>query len=129
MEGAVLSGADFRSAEWAGGETGGPAEYADLRGAKGLTQDQLDAMIGDANTLLPETLDDGSVPSIPSCWATPPPFFEATIASLSRGLEDGANDFGAEFLCPDGAEPTRTGTPLALDAPYPDGHPLANRRD
>ncbi len=55
----------------------------------------LDAMIGDANTLLPETLDDGSVPSIPSCWATPPPFFEATIASLSRGLEDGANDFGA----------------------------------
>ena len=128
--GGPLPGADLRiSAEWAGGETGAPAHSADLRGAKGLTQNQLDQMIGNAETLLPETLDDGAVPSIPSCWATPPPFFEAMIARMPYGDEDRANDLRAEFLCPDGTEPVRTGTPLALDAPYPDGHPLADRED
>ena len=38
------------------------------------------------------------------------------------------DDVRAEFLCPEGEEPQRTGTRLPLDAPYPDGHPLADRR-
>jgi hypothetical protein len=129
MQGAVLRGADLRPAEWARGDTGEPAHSAVLRGAVGLTQDQHDQMIGNSETLLPETLDDGSVPSIPSCWTTPPPFFEAMVARQSFGIDDLANDLRAQYLCPDGAEPARTGTPLALDAPYPDGHTLADREE
>jgi len=129
MEGANLRRADLRSAEWAGGETDAPAHSADLRGAVGLTQDQLDQMIGNSETLLPETLGDGSLPSIPSCWATPPPFLDPLIALLSSGNERLADNLRAKFLCPEGTPPARTGTPLALDAPYPDGHPLADRAD
>ena len=35
------------------------------------------------------------------------------------------NELRAQVLRHDGEEPTRAGPSLALDAPYPDGHPLA----
>ena len=122
-----------RSAEWAARMKPRRASRPILRifaAPVGLTQAQLDQMIGDAGTLLPETLDDGTVPSIPSCWATPPPLFEAMIdAHVATATRDCANKLRAEFLCPEGTDPARTGTPLALDAPYPEGHPLADRAD
>ena len=86
-------------------------------------------MIGNVETLLPETLEDGTVPSIPACWAAPPPFFEAMVDRMSSGRQDWANNIRTEFLCFEGTEPARTGTPLALEEPYPDGHPLADRND
>ncbi len=33
----------------------------------------------------------------------------------------------AEFLCGPDNPRRKTGTPLALDAPYPESHPLADR--
>ena len=57
MEGADLSGTDLRRSEWAGASNravAGPS--ADLRGAQGLTQGQLEELIGNADTLLPETV-------------------------------------------------------------------------
>ena len=56
----------------------------------------------------------------------------ASTSLVERALRWGefssAEDVRAELLCPDGAEPQRTGILLPLDAPYPDGHPLADRR-
>jgi hypothetical protein len=81
-------------------------------------------MIGNTDTLLPDT---GTL-TIPSCWKTPPEGFDALVERVAR-LERRATDaIRAEFLCPEGAEPQRTGTRRSLDAPYPDGHPLADRR-
>lgn len=35
-----------------------------------------------------------------------------------------SSELRAEYVCPPGEEPERTGTRLPLDAPYPEGHPL-----
>jgi hypothetical protein len=80
-------------------------------------------MIGNAGTLLP---DDGGL-TIPSCWKTPPEGFDALVQRVSDQESRFADAVRAEFLCPEGTEPQPTGTPLPLDAPYPDGHPLAGR--
>ena len=69
-EGAIVRETDFRSAQWAAAQVGGPAHSADVRGASRVTQAQLNAMIGDGETLLPETVDGGTIPSIPSGWVT-----------------------------------------------------------
>jgi hypothetical protein len=129
MEGVNLSGADIRSAKWAGSRPFAPVHDADLRGGKGLMQAQLDRMIGNAKTLLPETLEDGTVPSIPSCWSAPgPAFLDDLIFGMAYPPPENKSfeDLRAEFLCPEGKEPRRTGTPLALDVPYPDDHPLSD---
>ena len=52
--------------------------------------------------------------------------FETLIDRRSYG-EENANALRAGFLCPEGQEPARTGTPLALDGHYPEGGPLADR--
>jgi hypothetical protein len=83
----------------------------------GLTQGQLDQLIGNEHTLLP---DSGSF-TIPSCRTSLPDDFDALVEREFRS----ADVVRAEFLCPEGEEPRRTGTRLSLDAPYPDGHPLA----
>ena len=47
--------ADFRSSNWAGASNrASTAQFADFRGAQALTQAQLDELIGNAATLLPE---------------------------------------------------------------------------
>jgi len=90
-------------------------------------------MIGDPGTLLPDDpAPDSDEPySILSCWPAPgPDFFEPMIAVMTaKRFERTAKVLRAQFLCPEGTEPRRTGTPLALNAPYPDGHPLANREN
>jgi hypothetical protein len=126
MEGAILMGTDLKSANWTGAQTGSPAQSADFRDATILTQEQLDQMTGNSETLLPVALFDGTHPSIPSCWNTPPKFFDAMIDSIVRRGHV-QRKLRAKLLCPSGQDPQRTGTSLALDAPYPDGHPLAIR--
>ena len=91
LEGANLSearleGADLR-ARISGDQTGpahqiraSPAQFADFRGAQGLTQDQLDQLIGNEHTLLPDT---GSF-TIPSCWKTPPDGFDALVERVAE---------------------------------------------
>ncbi|MEM8572034.1 MAG: pentapeptide repeat-containing protein [Pseudomonadota bacterium] len=127
MDGANLSEANLKSAEWAGAHMRSPAHSADFRGGQDLTQAQLDQMIGDANTLLPDGLapDTGEAYSIPSKWRDAPPFFDEMLQEHWKYGFDSADDLRDAFLCAEGEEPERTGTPLPLDAPYPEGHPLA----
>jgi uncharacterized protein YjbI with pentapeptide repeats len=124
LEGADLRYADFRGSDWAGASSrASPAQFADFRGVQYLTQTQLDQMIGNAGTLLPDT---GNL-TIPSCWKTPPEGFDALVERVSEREFRSAEDVRSEFLCPAGEEPQRTGTRLPVDAPYPAGHPLADR--
>jgi uncharacterized protein YjbI with pentapeptide repeats len=125
LEGADLRYANFRgSRNWTGASIlATPAQFADFRGAQGLTQDQLDQMVGNGQTLLPDT---GTL-TIPSCWKTPPYGFNALVERVGGREPRRPGEIRAEFLCPEGQEPRRTGTRLPLDAPYPEGHPLAGR--
>lgn len=111
LRGASLRGAILRSVDWAGAQVRSPAQSADFRGSRSLSQDHLDQMIGNMETLLP--VSDPPL-SIPSCWRDLPASF-ATIYRMFE-LRFGlliANDI--EFLCPEGEEPQPTGTPCALD--------------
>ena len=83
-------------------------------------------MIGNAATLPPETLGVGAIPSSAARGRRLRHVFETLIDRRSYG-EENANALRAEFLCPEGQEPARTGTPLALDGHYPEGGPLADR--
>jgi hypothetical protein len=125
IDGAALRYADLREANLFGFSwepSWVPAQFADLRGAQ-LQPSMLEQMIGNSDTLLPEGLYIGS------CWDTPPPDLDAIVATAAGpGADDAARAaLRAEFLCGPDNPRRKTGTPLALDAPYPDGHPLAGR--
>jgi hypothetical protein len=125
LEGADLRRADFRRSHWAGASTwASSAQSADFRAAQGLTQAQIDHMVGSRQTLLPET---GGF-TIPSCWKSPPAGFDAFVERVSVRELRSSDDVRAEFICADGEEPQRTGTQHPVDATYPDGHPLADFR-
>jgi hypothetical protein len=123
----ALVDADLRSVRWSGAQIASAFHGSDLRGAVDLTQAQLDASIGNAQTLLPDGTapDTGRPFHILECWQEPPVAIEnivdrfGTDAYVSNGIRQ-------PLLCPQGHEPSPTGTPLALDAPYPDGHLLAH---
>ena len=123
--GAALLGADLRGSLW---PAVGPATLhgADLREARGLTQAALDAMVGSADTLLPDGLapDTGAPFFIWRCWETPPAGFDAIVAVAATAVALGADPEAvrAALLCRGGRMPT--GTPLAAGAPRPPGHPL-----
>ncbi|MFO1104872.1 MAG: pentapeptide repeat-containing protein [Amaricoccus sp.] len=113
LEGADLRWTDLRDARWSGATlAAGPALYADLRGSPDLSQAQLDGLVGNAGTLLPDhpAPDTGLPYSIPSCWPSPPPGFAALEARL--GTEE-----TARLLCPPGEAPRPTGTPCPADTP------------
>jgi uncharacterized protein YjbI with pentapeptide repeats len=128
MAGANLIGADLRFVNWAGAHLRLPAHFADFRGAQDLTQAQLDNLIGNEETLLPDGLSETGEPfHVWSCWVTPPPKLEAMLERAAF-TDNTRATLRAQWLCgPD--NPRRpTGTPLALDATRPPGHPL-DRRD
>lgn len=130
MEGANLREADFRKSKWAGASNrASPAHLADFRGAQDLTQGQLDELIGNAGTLLPDgkAPDSGQPYYIWSCWETPPDGFDDLIRRIAEASFEGPNDLRAEFLC-GGSPRLKLETGLALDAPYPPNHPLADAR-
>ena len=136
MNGTNLSGANLRRSAWASASIRASlAHTADLRGTTGLTQGKLEELIGNDSTLLPQGLDlnmDQSL-HIWSCWATPPLDLDRIIAYAAEPLANDATRAGlhaalrAAFLCGPDNSRRKTGTPLALDAPYPEGHPLAGR--
>lgn len=132
MEGADLRFADFRSANWA--RTSNHvflAQFADFRASQTLTQALLENLIGNEGTLLPEgnAPDTGEPWYIWTCWETPPPNFDAIIATVAGPLADDAARAAlrAQFLCGPDNPRRKTGTQLAADAPYPPGHPLVSR--
>jgi hypothetical protein len=119
-----------------GARLSGIAHGADLRGAKGLTQAQLDRMIGDDRTLLPTGRDpaSGRLLDLPNCWAEPPIGFERLIDRLTNAgsIDEGkaiaverpdgsrvavsASDLRDLFLCPE-TDPVRTGTRCPPELP------------
>jgi hypothetical protein len=130
MEAAALAGASFRNANWWGTSIrASSAHFADLRTDRTLTQAQLEGVIGNEWTLLPNRPnEDGKPYYVWSCWIEPPPEIDA-IAALAAGLvadDEERESLRREYVC-ERNERRKTGTPLALDAPYPDGHPLAAR--
>lgn len=121
----VFYHSDLREVQWQGARLQSVFHGSDLRGAVGLTQAQLDASIGDENTLLPDGLapDTGQPYSIPTCWTKPPASVETFVERFV------SQDFSAArirdaVLCDSGVGPERTGRILALSARYPEGHPL-----
>jgi hypothetical protein len=129
LDGANLSGADFRRSNWLGAlKRPALAWGADFRGAQELTQAQLDNVIGDDGTLLPEgnAPDTGEPFHVWNCWETPAPELDQIIAAVGGRSADPAV-LRVALLCRPDNPRRKAGTPLALDAPYPEGHPLADR--
>jgi uncharacterized protein YjbI with pentapeptide repeats len=131
LEAADLRAADLRSAYWDGADVRSPTHLADFRGAEGLSQAQLDYVIGNVGTLLPDhpAPDTGEPYRVWTCWTDPPDNLDAILEYAEPFNEDSRAALRAEWLCGPDNPRHPTGTPLALDAPYPEGHPLANRRD
>ena len=122
LSGVILWGTDARSVAWSSATLSGVAPWADLRGAEGLTQAQLDGLIGNRATLIP----DGLAPetnrpfTIWSCWAEPPDYFEeildALVGAKSFGNKyDSIDEARSDMLCAFGRSPEPRGVPCALD--------------
>lgn len=105
-----LQGANLRdvSLDWAA------LQYADLRGVQGLSQAQLDNVIGNVYTLLPVSPapDTGEPYYIWSCWHEMPPNFEQLLGDQSGDL-----------ICGDSPR-QQSGTTVPQGAPYPEDNPL-----
>lgn len=116
-----LLGADLRSARLEGAELWRASlahalvHRADFTGAFGLTQNQLDMVLGSHSTKLPADEDTGRPLHVWSCWAEPPPHFDDLVTRLSYGDQERAKALRAEFLCPPGTEPECRGTYVSPD--------------
>lgn len=138
LDGAVLDGAVMRRsklahATWKGTSLGASLLHeADLRGARNLTQAQLARALGNERTLLPDVPapDTGEPFYILSCWVAPPPALHRTVAVAAGPTSSlaGRDQLREALICDAGRQPEKVGTPLSARAPYPDGHPLADRR-
>ena len=115
LEGVDLRGASVRSAHWAGSSIRASAAHgADPRRAE-LTQSQLEGLIGDEDTLLPEgTSDAGRGWYVWSCWEAPPEYFDAIVQRFAENSFENPEALRAELLCGPGNLRRKTGTPLPL---------------
>ena len=129
LDGTILFAADLQSARWSGVSGAAALHGADLRGARDLTQGDLAHSIGDADTLLPaaDAPDTGAPYFVWTCWDRPPAGVDriAAAAAAVLSLDTDPQAVLDDFLCRSPRRPG--GTPLALAAPYPEGHPLADR--
>ena len=99
MEGANLRSAKMRSVSWA--EASVPfaiAHDTDLSDARGLSQGQLDQMVGDEWTKLPKPAAGDPPFTIPSCWDTPPPMLDDIVRRMEWSEERRA-ELKTELVC------------------------------
>jgi len=81
------------------GEIGQPY-FADFRGAKGLTQAQLESLIGNSATILPDGPSKTGKPLyIWSCWEDPPPDFDRLLLNAMTMTLTDPKLLRGEFLC------------------------------
>ncbi|MCA8880691.1 MAG: hypothetical protein KDA73_12230 [Rhodobacteraceae bacterium] len=86
-----------------------------------MSQSGLSSLIGNARTLLPERLEDGSMPFVCSCWATDPPGIDDLIALFGDRYDTSESELRKlDWFCP-GRRPRKTGTPWPLDSEVPWG--------
>jgi uncharacterized protein YjbI with pentapeptide repeats len=111
---ALLVGADLVGAEIQASQ----AQFADFRGAKGLTQSQLDEVIGNDGTLLPDgnAPDTGQPLYVWSCWDSAPPEIDRIVAVAVDPFK-GEATLRAEFVCGPDNPRRKTGTPCAVELP------------
>ncbi len=132
IKGTIFVRTNLRNTIWDGASTSAsPAHFADFRGASGLTQAILDPLIGNIGTLLPEEIDFVTRKAfyVWSCWESPPDdsFLEFASGAIPHLDQNEREAIRATFICSIDNLRQKTGTRLALDAPYPEGHPLAKR--
>jgi len=120
LDGADLRLATFQSANLIGATLGSSlAHGADFKGVKGLKQEQLDQVIGNSDTLLPDGVDDLTQEPffVWSCWESEPSGFEALIKRAADQRIFGSEvKLRNQFLCGDTPR-VKTGTPTPLDEP------------
>ncbi|MEM9350289.1 MAG: pentapeptide repeat-containing protein, partial [Pseudomonadota bacterium] len=100
MEGAVLSRARMTSVFWSRATLRGALlQNTVLTGARGLTQEQLEGVIGDDGAVLPAALPPFRVAS---CWEEEPDTFEKTLTAYNRLIffnDLTPEEARAEWLC------------------------------
>jgi hypothetical protein len=111
MEGVDLREADLKSAGWAYTQSASPAHSADFRGARGLTQDQLNMVIGDVDTLLPH---DPPL-RVWTCWTDPPANLDALLEREETNDEGRRAALRAAWVCSPDNPRRPTGTPCPPD--------------
>ena len=118
LEGADLIGARLQSVKWARATIRySLAHFTDLRDARGLTQAMLDNVIGDGDTLLPDTPapDTGRLFYVWSCWqaGNVPPSLDQMLKR--NAIFESVEDLRNQWVCSDTNPRVKTGTPTALD--------------
>jgi hypothetical protein len=110
--------AQLRSVEWDRSTFAASLVHsADFAAGRNLTQSQLAQVIGDADTILPVDAETGEQLYVWTCWSEPPP----TLDGLLRHWPESEHDrLRAQWLCPPGVAPERTGRP-AVPVPAADG--------
>jgi uncharacterized protein YjbI with pentapeptide repeats len=109
LDGANLTEAHLWSVDWDNATfSASPAHSADFTGGRNLTQSQLAQVIGNSDTILPLDAETGEQLYVWTCWAEPPPTFDALLYRWPKFMHA---DLRAEWLCPPGVAPERTGRP------------------
>lgn len=120
-----LRGSNLRNIDWEGLGINGAVHDADLRGAQNMTQIQIEFLVGNSMTLLPKYVYDNQVPSIPDSWENPPPdYVVKLLRKMGIRQTNRRNTWDTLYVCGPGMQPNRTGTPLAVEASYPENHPM-----
>jgi uncharacterized protein YjbI with pentapeptide repeats len=118
LDGTDLRGAHLQLADWAAATLRDSlAHSADFTGGQNLTQSQLAQVIGNADTILPVDAETGEQLYVWTCWSEPPPNLDALL--LRTWLESEHDRLRAEWLCPPGADPERTGRPADVETAAP----------
>ncbi len=122
MNEADLRAANVKASTWTNAHLRAPAHDADMRGARSLTQVQLENVIGNIGTLLPIYPDEnGERYYVWSCWAAS----SEEIATLAPPDEDADGRASLSmYVESEWTRLARTGTCLPQNAPYPEDHPL-----